>query len=239
MRRLLNVIVTVSVLTTACDDRQPSMPSQPRSSATAKPQQTPHAEEPVIPSDVTYSIIDSSTIPGIKRMLDIRLNKKVSADTLRAIALRLKSQDSRSYERTFIGYYLPEMKVGAGGWATTHFNPNLEVRILGLTDEQEKALIQQIDDPLRELIGSWIDDRMGVGNRTTIFRRNGKIFMENTYPDGSSGQKIIVAKRSTKGKNFVNKEDNGLGEFYLIDSKGNLQLWDQDGLISTAKKIGG
>lgn len=239
MQRFLGLIISLSVAIVACDDRQRSIPSQPQSPAAAKPQQTPHAEDPVIPSDVTYSIVDSNTIPGIKRTLDIRLNKKVSADTLRAIAIKLKSQDSRSYERTFIGYYLPEMRVNAGAWATTHFDPNLEVRILGLTDEQEKALIQQQHHPSRELIGSWIDDRLLAGNRTTIFRRNGKLFMENTFPDGSSDQKIIVAKRSTEGKKFVSKDDNGLGEFFLIDTRGNLQLWDQDGLISTAKKIGG
>ena len=131
------------------------------------------------------------------------------------------------------------MKVGAGAWATTHFNPDLEVRILGLTAEQEEALKQQPDDPSREVIGSWIDDTMYFGNRTTIFRQDGKLFMENTYEDGSSGKREIVAKPSTSGKKFEDKEGNRFGEFYLIDSQGNLQLLDQDGLISTAKKIGG
>ena len=65
--------------------------------------------------------------------LDVRLNQKVSQDVLRAIALELKSNDSRQYDRTFIVYYLPAMNVDSGGWATTNFNPTLDVRILGLT----------------------------------------------------------------------------------------------------------
>lgn len=81
--------------------------------------------------DEAYSVVDSKIIPGVKRSLDIRLNKQLSEEELRVIAHKLKAQDSRPYERTFIGYYLPGMPVNAGYWATTHFNPNLEVRILG------------------------------------------------------------------------------------------------------------
>ena len=90
--------------------------------------------------DVSYSIIDSTATAGIKRSLDVRLNKRVAEDTLRALALKLKSQDSRDYDRTFITYYLPGMTVGAGAWATTHFRPDLEVKILGLWTEEEKKL---------------------------------------------------------------------------------------------------
>ena len=67
--------------------------------------------------DVSYTIIKSSTLPGIKRSLDVRINKKVSERTLRALALKLKSDDTREYERTFICYYLPNMTVDAGAWA--------------------------------------------------------------------------------------------------------------------------
>ena len=36
----------------------------------------------------------------------------------------------------FMLYYLPEMALGSGAWAPTHFDPNLDVRILGFTPEQ-------------------------------------------------------------------------------------------------------
>jgi len=201
------------------------------------------ADTPGTPPDSTsepkqsYSIIDSNTFLDYKRSLDVRLNKKVSEDTLRTIALKLKAQDPRSYERTFICYYLPGMEVGSGAWATTHFNPNLDVKILGLTAEQEKALRQSPSDPSREVIGRWLDESPFIGSRVTIFRQDGKLFMENTYKDGSSGKKEIVEKLSGKNRTFRKKEGSSVGEFYLIDNQGNLQLWDQEGIIWTAKKI--
>jgi hypothetical protein len=195
------------------------------------------ANRTTIPADVTYSIIDSDTFLDYKHSVDVRLNKKVSENTLRNIALKLKAQESRDYERTFICYYLPDMEVGHGAWATTHFEPNLEVRILGLKADQEKALKQLVDDPSREVIGSWLDESPFVGSRITIFRQNGKVFLENTYGDGSSSKKEGVEKLFGENRAFCRKEGSSVNEYYLIDNQGNLQLWDEEGLIWTAKKI--
>ena len=198
----------------------------------------------IIPDDVTYSIINSDIIPSIKRSLDIRLNKKVSEKTLRAIALKLKGQDFRNYERTFIVYLLPGMAVGAGCWATTHFNPDLDVKILGLTIEREEVLKQIPDNPSREVIGNWLDDTMYIGGRISIFRQKNKIFMDRAFAfpdeeDDDSFKKEVVEKVFlNKYRMFLEKEENSFGEFYVIDSQGDLQTWDQEGLISTAKKIG-
>jgi len=190
-----------------------------------------------IPDDVTYTIIDENIVTGIKRSLDIRLNRKVSEDVLKSIAMKLKNSDPRTYDRSFIGYYLPDMKVNAGYWATTHFNPNLEVRILGLTAAQEETLKQRPADPSREIIGGWLDERPFAGSRITIFRQDGKLFMENTYKDGSAGTAELVETRSSNGRRFDYKPDRGNGEYYLINSKGELQQWDQDGPFMTAKKV--
>ena len=188
-------------------------------------------------TDATYAVVGSNIVPGIKRSLDVRLSKKVSEAKLGSIALKLKKQDSRSYKRIFICYYLPDMEVGAGAWATTHFNPNLKVQILGLTSEQEKTLKQVTDDPSRKIIGNWLDETPYAGSRIAIFRQNGKLFLENMFKDGSSGKKEVIEKSSGRKRTFRAKEKNNFGEFYLIDKQGNLQLWDNEGYISTAKKF--
>ena len=121
--------------------------------------QTAERLDKAIEAELDYSIIDDSKHPPIKRSLNIRLAEKVSEDTLRDIAKELKQTDSAQYERTFIVYYLPDMEVGAGGWATSHFYPDLDVRILGLTAEQEVALSTDSGDPTREVVGNWLDDR--------------------------------------------------------------------------------
>jgi hypothetical protein len=190
-----------------------------------------------IPNDVKYSIIETNVLPKIKRSLDVRLNKRVSEDALRLIALELKSQDSKRYERTFIAYYLPDMKVGEGAWATTHFDPDLEVRILGLTAVQKEKLTSEPEDSSREVIGKWLYEVPYLGCKITIYRQNGKLYMEKKYHDGSSSNEEIVEKASNIGRRFQEKGALDSGDYYVLDKSGNLQIRDQEGLVGTAKKI--
>lgn len=235
MRYLLTLITIASVVTLGCNHPQqsqtflrPSAPSQPA-------QERPKLQDPVIPEDVWYSIIDSSTLPGIKRSVDVRLNKKVSERTLRAIAFKLKSQDSCHYDRTFITYYLPGMAVGAGAWATTHFNPDLELCIFGLTPEQEEKLVREPAPANCEIIGRWLDEF--VGSRITIFRQDGKLLIEYMFKDGSSLKNELVDKKTALGRRFDKVESSRAGDHWILGSDGNLQVRDNDGLITTAKKI--
>lgn len=88
-----------------------------------------------------------------------------------------------------------------------------------------------------EVIGKWLDKSPYIGSTITIFGKDGKLFMENKYKDGGVGQKDMVEMESKKGRIFQEKAGSSVGEFYLIDKQGNLQLWDEEGIISTAKKI--
>jgi len=186
---------------------------------------------------VTYSIIKSSVLPGIKRSLDVRLSRKVPKADLHDIALELRAQDSRHYERTFICYYLPGMVVGSGAWATTHFNPNLDVRILGMTVEQESMLKEKADDSSRQVIGRWLDEGI-LNRRITFFKQDGRLIMERLWSDGSRGTDDIIETSSNRGRMFQSTKGGGdAGEYYLIDNQGNLQLWDRDGLVFTARRI--
>lgn len=237
MRHLLTAVAILTLVTAGCDDRQQSSPVRQPPITSQADQQPPKIQEATIPDDVSFSIIDSSTVPGIKRSLDVRLNRKVSEHTLRAIAVKLKAQDSRAYDRTFMTYYLPGMAVGAGAWATTHSNPDLEVEILGLTAEAEARLVTQPEPASREIIGRWLDESPFVESRVTIFREEGKLFIEQIFKDGSSLREELTARTSPLGRRFDKVEDSRFGDHWVIDSDGNLQAHDNDGLIATAKKI--
>ena len=189
------------------------------------------------PDDVSYSTINSSTMGRFKRSLDIRLNKRVSEGSLRAIALKLKALDWRTYDKTYIAYYLPGMVVNAGAWATTHFSPNLEVRILGLTPKQLDKILAEPLPANDEIIGSWLDDRPYVGFRITIFRKDGKLFVEQVAKDGSRGTDELIETKAPQGRRFDEGGGSSFGDHWVLGSDGNLQFRDNDGLYYTAKKV--
>ena len=188
-----------------------------------------------IPEGVSYPVENTDIVSDHKRGLEVRLNKRVSEDVLRAIALELKKRDSREYDRTFIDYYLPDMELGAGAWATTHFNPDLEVRILGLSKEQEAAL-SEIEDSDRDVMSGWLEDTF-TQSRYLLFRENGRLFMERTFGDGSSRVMEVVEKQSPHGRRLDRVEETNTDDYWVIDESGNLQLRDSEGLVTTAEKI--
>ena len=190
----------------------------------------------VIPADVTYKIEKIDMIPSIKRSLDVRLSRPVSEDILRAIAIQLKNSDQRVYDRTFISYYLPGMEIGSGGWATSHFDPDLKVSVNGLLVRDEatitKALLNETRNPSRRVIGRWLDET-SFGSGISLYRENGVIFLYQRWKDGSS-RRVQMVKL---GQRFKQKESDGSGDYFQIDQQGNLQVRDQRGLILTAKRV--
>ncbi len=235
MRYLLKFSLVVIFISVGCNQKEDVILKNVESPSLPVDQQL-ITYRPVNPNDVTYSIIDLDTMPGIKRSLNIRLSQKTSKQKLRDIALQLKAQDPRNYERTFICYFLPDMTVGAGAWATTHFNPKLEVNILGLTIEEEYQLVTQVESTNHQIIGCWIDDAV-LGSCIAIYKKSNKLFMEQMFSDGSSLKNEIIERESNQGRRFDKVKHSTSGDHWVILPNGILQTRDNEGLISTARRV--
>ena len=61
--------------------------------------------------------------------------------------------------------------------------------------------------------------------------------MEKRYKDGSSREKQLLEKKSPLGQRFDTVKGSSAGDHWILDSNGNLQLRDNEGLIATFKKI--
>lgn len=186
---------------------------------------------------VNYTVIEKSNLGSIKCSIDIRLGKKVTKDFLQKLALKLRNAEFRKYDRMFILYYLPGMTPGSGAWASSHFNPNLEVKILGTTIEEEKILMSNSKDSPGEIIGVWLDESPYVGAKYTFLKRSGKIIMIRKFKDGSGSEKEMIQKNQSGRLRFEEKGGNDFGEYYLIERNGNLGAYDNAGLINTMRSI--
>ncbi len=186
---------------------------------------------------VDYTVIDATRLRNIKCSLDIRLDKKVSKDVLRKLALKLRDDEPRNYDRMFINYYLPGMTPGAGAWATSHFNPNLEVKILGLTAEEEKKLKETTTSSSGNVIGKWLDDSPYLGGTTIIEKKNGKLIITQTFKDGSALKKEMTESRHGSRTRYDEKGGSSHGEYYIVESGGALGQYDGMGLIKTLRPI--
>jgi hypothetical protein len=183
-----------------------------------------------------YSIISDKPTGTVKRSVDVRLKKKVREETLEGIAKEIRASNPGEFARTFIVYYLPEQTVGAGGWATSHFNPTLEVNVLGLPAEldAENANVAKADEIE---IGRW-EYSAPPGYIVIALKTKTNVTIRRVFGDGSSDDEEMTA--SQKGGEIVLTpiEGNDFGEHWILDSDGNLQLMDKDGLIGKAVATG-
>lgn len=177
----------------------------------------------------TFEIIRDEMRKGIKRTVEVRLSERLSEQELQLLAHRLKAKSSQEVPRTFITYYLPGMEVGKGAWASSHFTPELRIRIWGPTKDQLENVLTIDDNDNR--LGQWIDNGPFAGI-ITIFERNGDFFAERHFKDGSIVTQDLIRQSSSDGQRFDVKEDS-FKAYYIIDRKGNLRVGDQDGLIKT------
>ena len=99
----------------------------------------------------------------------------------------------------------------------------------------EEALERE-QEAAAQIVGRWLNEGP-LRYRMTIFHEGGKLYTEQKFTDGGSLKKEMVEKRSPLGRRFDPVEASRAGDHWIIDSRGNLQSRDNDGLITTARKI--
>ena len=185
----------------------------------------------------TYSVISDKEGSWNKRTIQVRLPEKITMDELRLLSEELKKTEKKNYERTYIYYLLPGQKVGAGAWATSHFLPTVEVEILGLTLEETAKLVHRAKNNSADEVGIWLDDRPYVGSTITIRRKDGKLYIETKYEDGSGSNEEMTETKSGSSIKLVQAGRNIHGEYYILDQNNELSAGGLNGIFHTYKKI--
>ena len=186
---------------------------------------------PVLPP---YEIISQSRSGNTRCSFDVRLEERVLESSIRSIAEEIKSREAEECERTFIVHYLPGMEVDAGGWATSHFTPNLEVRILGMTADQANSAPRLPDG---EVVGRWRRDGPLLGGWLTIIRRDNQLIERWDYADGSNSEDSLDESLLPDGRlRFEDQGGNANGDYYVVETDGRLGLYDDDGQWSLLQR---
>lgn len=189
--------------------------------------------EPVSVRDFSYKIIKAERFRTIKCVLMVRLSKKISKEALRQLALELRAKESKRYDRMFIMHLLPGMKLNATAWATTHFNPNLEVQILGTTIDEEKKLLIPTKIKSGKIVGIWFDELYG---KYSIIKKGSAYILETKYKDGSGGTDNLI-KFKFHGKTAFKEKAGDRGEYFVIESSGKLGIYDSMGLVAKLRVV--
>lgn len=187
-----------------------------------------------IPNDVKWEITKEQPNEAFsKDNIEVKLNKKINEKILKEIALEIR-KDREQYDKLWIFYHIPDMTSGMA-WATTHFTPELEVEIIGSTEteDQETSKTTDIDG---EILGKWRSEKSLMGAALILFKNpEGKLIMRITFKDGSPmDSEVLESKQDGKAKY---QDDNDHGEYYILESNGNLGMYGNNGKFDEAVKI--
>lgn len=191
-----------------------------------------------------YSIIKQESIPSIKASIDVRLNREFNKSSIEKLARKLKNDLKGDYERIFICYYLPGMKVGSGAWATSHFDPDLEIIMTAPHYDDTRKITKTDNSKTDKLINKFLSENgsvdilgkwsQGDGVLVIIFKKNGNYFInEMELEKLKIGKNWELDNKTKNGKQiFIIKALMGDGyyDYYLIENNGKLSLYDNIGL---------
>jgi len=213
----------------------------------------------VDPND--YSIIRIETIGNYKASIDVRLKRELYKSEIEQLAYTLKKNLSKKYERIFICYYMPGMKVGKGAWATSHFEPDLNIFMTSnFYDDTKKNNFEntfKVKDvlknfkkkyPTSHIIGKWYENNNFI---IIFFRQKHKNYLIeiNTKSNIMDKPFELLKKKKMKNEIYIIKEllypknmgdiklINDYNDFYKIEQNGDLTLYDNIGIIERYKKI--
>lgn len=186
----------------------------------------------------TYRVVEYDRVPGIKRSVTVRLQGKVPTDVVRRIAERVYAAEIEKFERTYVQFLLPGMVDGAGAWAVAKFDPDLHVEVLGVSATDEARLAARALPPHSALAGCWLDESPAIAARIAIYKDGGEWWLERVFTNGTGDKKRVRESQGASGRRYDPLDPSPLGNHYVVDATGWLEIRDEDGLIVRAKPFG-
>jgi len=178
-----------------------------------------------LPPDFSYKILeDNSNVSLDKNALTIQINKKISVEQIATIADELYSSKNKQ-RRFYIFYLLPDMKINTGAWATSHFDPELDIQIIGATVKEEET-VKKIEIEGAVILGKWYDENVVPGSTSVLYKKGNKLFMRLTFKNGQKMDSELKEKNQ-KGLKRLNYVEDMQGEYFVIEKTGELGMYNK------------
>lgn len=76
----------------------------------------------------------------------------------------------------------------------------------------------------------------GIRTRSSriIYKLSGQYYVRQAFPDGSQSKHVVKRRKTKQGLRFKGPDTSGTGDYYVVNENGALEMWDNDGKITTA-----
>jgi methyltransferase-like protein len=191
-----------------------------------------------------YSVVKIDTDNEIKFSVQVRIDRILSEDELKNIALNVKSDIKAKSKKGYVFFLLPEMETDNGAWASVEFQPEISVNIFGPTIEDNQKINSSIKREIRSLsdkrfIGIWIDNSLGEIALIGIRKDKQEGYIKE-YIDPTTFEVAIITfllnKVKKNGVTIFKEKESFSGDYYIIEKNGDLSSYDNQGYIATYRR---
>lgn len=180
---------------------------------------------------IDYEIVSDEKRGNITRKVSVDLPERISEQQLRQIANEIKNEDSNRYERTFIMYQIRGEK-SVAAWATTHFDPNVNIKFIGLNADDYQKLLDMDTSVNGEVIGKWVSPNGFTDHIVVMYKKDKKYFKQDFYLDATMKPYELL-----KDGNTYRYKDRDETQYFVLDQNSDLEYRGESGNIYIAKKF--
>lgn len=219
--RLMTLLLIIAVVVSMCSIA--SNESTPEKATNQTAQTT------VLPS--AYSITKDDFREGRPRKVEVMLPKRLNEADLVDVAKAIRANTKIKADKTFIGFRVQGQSESTY-WANVSFDPNINTSFYGLRVE-DYARLKALDlEAYPNRLGSWLRDG-ALGHVMVLYKQGDKYLIDSIFPSGGKNTVKYVAKELPDGGLRLDDPESDFNEHYVVDSKGNLQGWGENGVYMT------
>ncbi|ACA86035.1 hypothetical protein [Shewanella woodyi] len=111
----------------------------------------------------------------------------------------------------------------------------LKVIKMSVVEKRQRLGWQAKEAEKRDIVGRWVDERDSVGDKITLYREDGKIYLETWYNDGCHSLDEMEATPTPEGLKLEDVGGNIFGEYFLLSDGKTLQFCNSSSCFYTAK----
>lgn len=178
-----------------------------------------------------YSITKDDSQEGRPRKVQVLLAKRINESELKEVAEAVHANTKSKANSTFIGFKV-EGQNDKANWANASFEPGYRGYLTGLS-AQDYTTLKALD--LKEYpdkIGSWMRDG-ALGHLVVLYKRDDNYSIDQVFASGGKNTYRYQAKKLPDGGLRLDEPENGFGEYFVVNAKGDLEGWGENGVYMT------
>ncbi len=179
---------------------------------------------------ISYTVLEDEPLGRIRRSVELLLPERIEPADLERLAYEIRDGDPTKYERTFIGWRVEGDDLEGMYWASTHFDPNLDVQIIGPT-AAEYAYLRDLNPVVPGVeLGRWIETGMGRYSHLLVgYKTGGKTYFHMYMLDGDDKATEYIEERFAGEVRYRRGADER--DYMVINDGGELVFGDEEGVV--------